>query len=97
MTRYLASVHPYDSLSEEDLASLAARCSVADYLEGSTLFNSGDTLEHLFIIVSGEIEITDASGVQLSLLGPRNSFGERALLRGEAASRTATATGRLPR
>ena len=44
-------------------------------------------------IAEGDIEITDETGVQLSLLGPRNSFGERALLRNERASRSAHVTG----
>ena len=92
LTRFLSSVHPYDSLPEDELTALAARCSATECDAGSTLFKVGDVLDSLYIIASGEIEITDDAGVQLSILGPRNSFGERALLRNEAASRTATAT-----
>ena len=91
LTRFLASVHPYDSLSDQQLQDLAEKCEAQTLTTGQTVFNIGDPATTLFIIVSGEIEITDETGVQLSLLGPRNSFGERALLRGDAISRTATA------
>jgi CBS domain-containing protein len=91
LSQFLASVHPYDSLSADDLAALQAACSLREVAAGDTLFTTGDTVGELYVIVAGEIEITDATGVQLSILGPRNSFGERALLREEAASRTATA------
>ena len=38
---------------------------------------------HLFVIQSGEIEVTDENGAFSCLcLGVRNSIGERALLRG---------------
>lgn len=88
-TQFLASVHPYDSLTEADLLALAEVCTLTRATAGETLFAVGDTIQYLYILVEGEVEITDASDVQLSLLGPRNSFGERALLRGELASRTA--------
>ncbi|MDR9428402.1 MAG: DUF294 nucleotidyltransferase-like domain-containing protein [Salibaculum sp.] len=94
LTQFLASVHPYDSLPDGALADLAGRARVQDLASGETVFSVGDAVAHLFVIVQGEIEITDETGVQLSILGPRNSFGERALLRGDAASRTATVQAR---
>ena len=89
MAQFLASVHPYDSLTEAELARLAESCAVWKLNSGETVFSVGDDIESLFIINLGEVEITDETGVQLSILGPRNSFGERALLRDAAASRTA--------
>ncbi|MBY5988237.1 DUF294 nucleotidyltransferase-like domain-containing protein [Roseovarius atlanticus] len=91
LTQFLRSVHPYDSLDDSDLEDLSTRCDAADFSAGATVFKLGDTVANLYIVVTGEIEITDEADVQLSLLGPRNSFGERALLREDAASRTATA------
>ncbi|MBM1218685.1 cyclic nucleotide-binding/CBS domain-containing protein [Ponticoccus sp. SC2-23] len=91
LTQFLSSVHPYDSLPDTVLTDLARACEARPVAEGETIFKVGDTISDLFVIAGGEIEITDETGVQLSLLGPRNSFGERALLRREAASRTATA------
>lgn len=92
LTQFLASVHPYDSLTESDLKTLAATCLVENLPTGDTVFEVDDAVKNLYIIASGEVEIQDDSGVQLSLLGPRNSFGERALLRGGLATRTATAS-----
>ncbi len=89
--RFLASVHPYDSLSEADLQELASICSHEEPLAGDTVFAVGDTVNNIYVIAAGEVEIRDESDVQISLLGPRNSFGERALMRGETSTRTATA------
>ena len=91
LAQFLRSVHPYDSLNDSDLDDLSKRCDAADFSAGSDIFKLGDTVDSLYIVVTGEIEITDEADVQLSLLGPRNSFGERALLREDVASRTATA------
>ncbi len=92
LMQFLASVHPYDTLSDADLAGLAEACSIQSVSAGNTVFRIGDQIGNLYIVAEGEVEITDEAGVQLSILGPRNSFGERALLRGDQASRTATVT-----
>ncbi len=90
LTQFLASVHPYDSLTDADLMTLAEICHVENVVAGDQVFAIGDAAHSLYIIANGTIEITDDTGVPLSLLGPRNSFGERALLRKENATRTAT-------
>ncbi|MEO1724060.1 MAG: DUF294 nucleotidyltransferase-like domain-containing protein [Pseudomonadota bacterium] len=92
LTRFLASVHPYDSLSETELSAVAARCATTEHLAGSIIFALGDELSRVYVVVSGEVEIKDEADVQISILGPRNSFGERALQRGGTAQRSATAT-----
>ncbi|MEL6550281.1 MAG: DUF294 nucleotidyltransferase-like domain-containing protein [Pseudomonadota bacterium] len=92
LTHFLASVHPYDSLPEAALKSLSEICEARDFAAGEAVFSLGDDVPGLFVIAEGEVEVTDEADIQLSLLGPRNSFGERALLRGDAATRTATAT-----
>lgn len=90
LTQFLASVHPYDSLADTALATLAEDCEAQDLTTAETLYAVGDEISSLYIIVQGEVEITDETDVQLSILGPRNSFGERALLRGGTSQRTAT-------
>ncbi len=89
-TQFLASAHPYDSLTDDALVSLAAACEARDYPAGTALFAVGEKVSHLYVIVDGEVEITDEMDVQLSILGSRNSFGERALLRGGKSARAAT-------
>lgn len=91
-TQFLASVHPYDSLTDAALEALAALCTVETAPTGAVIFDLGEQVQNLYIIEAGEVEITDDAGVQLSILGARNSFGERALLRDGAASRKAIAT-----
>lgn len=91
LTQFLASVHPYDSLAQADLTQLAKVCESLSFEASETIFALGQDITHLYIIMEGEVEITDESGVQLSILGPRNSFGERALLRGDSTRRAATA------
>ncbi len=92
LTRFLASVHPYDSLSDGDVAALAGVCSIQVLPAGEALFSVGEAMDSLYVIVEGEMEMLDEADVQISLLGPRNSFGERALLKKDVASRTAIAT-----
>jgi CBS domain-containing protein len=90
--QFLASVHPYSSMSDAALSALSKSCSSEPHPAGARIFGTGDPVTALYLIVSGEIEITDPNGEIISTLGPRNSFGERALLRSERASRTATVT-----
>ncbi|MEO0892222.1 MAG: DUF294 nucleotidyltransferase-like domain-containing protein [Pseudomonadota bacterium] len=92
LTHFLASVHPYDSLPGAALDALSGECEMQDFASGDTVFSVGDTVQGLYVIAEGEVEVTDETNVQLSLLGPRNSFGERSLLRGGASMRTARAT-----
>ncbi|MEO1556805.1 MAG: DUF294 nucleotidyltransferase-like domain-containing protein [Pseudomonadota bacterium] len=89
--QFLSSVHPYDTLDLQGLADLSDVCDAQSFEAGAEIFAVGDEIETLDIIVTGEVEITDETGIQLSLLGPRNSFGERALLRGGASQRAAVA------
>ncbi|MBS8225620.1 DUF294 nucleotidyltransferase-like domain-containing protein [Vannielia litorea] len=92
LTQFLASVHPYDSLPADAVEALAEACEARELAAGEAAFAVGDAVQALYVIAEGAFEITDEAGVQLSILGPRNSFGERALLRSETATRTATAT-----
>ena len=90
---FLESVHPYDSLPHDELARVASLFRRSDLPAETLIYTIGATLEGLYLIQSGEISILDASGAQVSALGPRNSFGERGLLRdGLAASSAQTVT-----
>jgi CBS domain-containing protein len=89
--RFLETVHPYDGLDREALAALAPKFRLLDTPAGTPIYASGAPLEGLYLVRSGEIEITDDTGTPLSLLGPRNSFGERGLMRGGLAVTSARA------
>ncbi|MEM8554919.1 MAG: DUF294 nucleotidyltransferase-like domain-containing protein [Pseudomonadota bacterium] len=76
---FLFHVHPYDGLESETLARVIEAMDVRDYAESDPIYEIGTELEGLFLIHSGSVEIRDKLGVQVSLLGARNSFGERSL------------------
>ncbi len=89
--RFLETIHPYDVLPRDELARVATSFSRRDMAVGDIVYRLGDMLDGLFVIEEGAVEITDANGVQVSLLGPRNSFGERGLGRDGRAVTTAKA------
>ncbi|MDO5631071.1 MAG: DUF294 nucleotidyltransferase-like domain-containing protein [Paracoccus sp. (in: a-proteobacteria)] len=91
ITAFIETVHPYDSLSREELARVAGSFSRRTYAAGETIYAQGDLLPGLYLIETGQIAVTDANGDSVSELGPRNSFGERGLLRDGVAVTNATA------
>lgn len=91
--RFLGSVHPYDSLTAETLDDLAPRFEVISVSEGQPIYTYGEPMQGLYLLHDGEVEVRDGNGSPVSLLGPRNSFGERGLVRdGKAVTSARTAT-----
>ncbi|TNF23134.1 MAG: cyclic nucleotide-binding/CBS domain-containing protein [Rhodobacteraceae bacterium] len=78
---FLQSVHPYDALAPERLAWVADAVETRVLATGAEIYGLDEALPGLFLIVSGEVTVSDPNGIQVSVLGPRNSFGERGLLR----------------
>ena len=89
---FLQTVHPYDSLPHDELARVATSFDRTEYAPGDAIYHAGDPLKGLYLIKRGTVEVTEASGQVISLLGPRNSFGERGLARDGLAVTTAHAT-----
>ena len=89
---FLETVHPYDALPQDELARVATSFSRRDIAADQLIYSAGDELEGLFLIMQGAVEVMDPSGALVSLLGPRNSLGERGLLRDGIAVTTAKAT-----
>jgi CBS domain-containing protein len=91
LARFLAALHPYDALTPEARAALLPRLRRIALPADQQIYGLGEPLEGLYLIHGGQVAVRDAAGAQLSLLGPRNSFGERGLLRdGRAASSART-------
>lgn len=86
---FLATVHPYDSLQRDELARVAGSFSRRRFAAGDVIYEYGDRLPGLYLIQQGRVEVTDRNGDSVSQLGPRNSFGERGLLRDGVAVTTA--------
>ncbi|MBO9474780.1 CBS domain-containing protein [Shimia sp. R10_1] len=89
IARFLRSVHPYDSLPTETLAALSETLTEHSMSAGDVIYTFGETLEALYLVYSGQVEIFDEFGAVVSHLGLRNSFGERGLLRDGTAATTA--------
>lgn len=87
----LSYLHPYDVLSSDARNDILEQSTWIDVGKGQQIYARGDHLKGLYIIGSGQVSITDASGAPLSLLNRENSFGERGLLRDNIAVTTATA------
>lgn len=81
LARFLSAVHPYDALPQEALTALLPRFETRLYSAGDEIYTLGAELEGLYLIHEGQVEIRDENDVAVSLLGRRNSFGERGLLR----------------
>ncbi|MGR3251054.1 MAG: DUF294 nucleotidyltransferase-like domain-containing protein [Paracoccus sp. (in: a-proteobacteria)] len=88
---FIATVHPYDSLKRDELARVAGSFSRRQFAPGDVIYEYGHRLPGLYLIESGRVAVTDRNGDSVSQLGPRNSFGERGLLRDGVAVTTATA------
>ncbi len=89
---FLETVHPYDSLPRDELARVAGSFGRREVPAGQEIYREGEPLEGLYLIKRGAVEVLDGSGALVSLLGPRNSFGERGLMRDGIAMTTARAT-----
>jgi len=88
---FIATVHPYDSLKRDELARVAGSFSRRCLAPGDVIYEFGDRLPGLYLIESGRVAVTDRNGDSVSQLGPRNSFGERGLLRDGVAVTSARA------
>ena len=87
----LSNTHPYDSLSHDDRVALAETVSVRTADQGSLIQQIGLPQDALFLIFEGQVEILDSTDTIVSILGPKNSFGERGLMRdGNAATTVRT-------
>jgi CBS domain-containing protein len=78
---FLEGVHPYDTLTRDELVRVAGFFSRRVLAKGEAVYRLNDPLEGLYLVKSGGVEITDENGALVSILGPRNSFGERGLMR----------------
>ncbi|MES0880562.1 DUF294 nucleotidyltransferase-like domain-containing protein [Roseibium sp. SCP14] len=89
--RFLNSLHPYDSLPDDAARSLAQQFDIRKVVGGRSVYDLGEKLPGLFIIYDGAVEVRDENNVVVSHLSPRNSFGERGLMRDGVAVTSARA------
>ena len=90
----LADLPLFSTLGQEELTLLSQVVDVLRLQPGQSLFKAGDPGEAMYIVTSGEMEISvvDRAGQKIILTGRHRGdvFGELAML--DAGTRTATAT-----
>ena len=89
----LASVHLLQALPPEEVARLAPSVRQLTLKPGQELFHEGDAGSSLYLIESGEVEVTRADKV-VAVLSAGETVGEIALITG--APRTATILALVP-
>ncbi len=92
----LASVELFSSLDKKELQTLAKSSQERTYNAGTKLFSQGDSGSGLYIIKSGKVSITQASGSggaekEINTTGAGEALGEMALLDDQPRSATVTA------
>ncbi|EBA09455.1 DUF294 nucleotidyltransferase-like domain-containing protein [Sagittula stellata] len=92
LRRFLTSVHPYDALAPEVLEDLLPAFRPQNIAADQPVYELDAPLDGLYLIHSGGVAVRDRNDVQISALGPRNSFGERGLTRDGRAVTSARTT-----
>ncbi|HEY5731536.1 MAG TPA: SpoIIE family protein phosphatase, partial [Anaerolineales bacterium] len=92
MTNLLARIPFFTTLPDAELDRLTSEMEVIKLKSGDILFREGDLGEHLYIIVSGDLEILKAPGTEdelvLNMIHEGEYIGEMSLITG--APRTAS-------
>lgn len=95
-TELLAQVSMFALLDEVERALLAERVEIVKFDEGAIIFNVGDPGDSMFVVTSGEVQLSvkTKTGEEMFLEspGPGEFFGEISLL--DEGPRTATARAR---
>jgi len=91
----LAHVDLFSSLDKKELQELAKSCQERSYRAGTTLIVQGDSGVGLYIVKSGNVQVTlardpDKAEENLGTFGPGSVLGEMSLL--DELPRSATAT-----
>ena len=90
----LARAPLFSALSKQELGQLAKATEDLEVEEGKVLTREGDLGREFFVIVEGDVSVTQ-DGNEIRKLGPGDFFGEIALIY-ENARRTATVTASSP-
>jgi len=88
----IRSIPIFSGLSREDVAKILGKMEETSFGAGATIFSQGEQGDAFYLIQSGAVQVVLVSGAGKSevvaILGPRDWFGEMALLSGEPRSAT---------
>jgi CBS domain-containing protein len=88
---FLAAHHPFDQLSDTALSKLVGTIEIRYFKREATVLEPEQAIDHLHILRSGAIEVTNLDGELLARLGEGDLFGYRALLEGRKVANRAVA------
>jgi len=100
---FLSKIFLFQALKEEELEHVLSHTQTRDYPAGAVIIQEGETGDSMFIMVSGEVEITKELTLVLDEDTPKERvmirlkaedgvyFGEMSLLENEVRSATVTA------
>lgn len=92
---YLKQIHIFNSLSEDEISTLAALTRKRPFRQGEVIFHRDDPGQVLYVIKEGKVKICltspDGQEIALAVLGQGECFGELALLDGRLRSTDAIA------
>lgn len=93
---FLHCVPLFVDFEPEDLLMLARSSEEKTLTEGQKLFSQGDLGDEVYVLISGRVQISMATGQRpqiLSVLGPGDCIGEMSVIDGSPRSATATVVG----
>ena len=86
----LANVPLFSELSAQELERVARVAVPRSYPKGVRVFHEGDTSDACYVVREGDLRVTrehpDGRAISLATLGPRDIFGELAMLDGGTRS-----------
>jgi hypothetical protein len=88
----LKGVQIFEDTAEEILAEIAAALEEVCFKAGETIFLKGDAGDSMYVIVEGQVRVSDGERT-INVLGEREIFGELALLDPEPRSASCAAVG----
>jgi CBS domain-containing protein len=78
---------PFDRLNEAEAAELVASLDIGYWPEGETILSRGAPSEHYHVVLKGAVEEHDDDEHVVAVLGPKETFGARAVVHGGAGAR----------
>lgn len=95
---FLATIPVFSPLDDDDLYRISDVCREISFDAGETIFSEGGEGDHLYIVMTGCVDVWKESGSEraerVTVLGPGQMFGELALI--DQFARSATVTAREP-
>lgn len=95
--KLLLNLKLFQGMTETDLAAMLASAELVEFEAGTFPIHEGEQGQHLFVIMSGQVEIIKRGGSISKLikkLGPGECFGEMSLI--ECRTRSASVKALAP-